>query len=101
MEDSLSAYFIKNHQDYSTDAQGIDWFMTILDKKVTVNMTSSADATMYLIMCTYFDFFFSECKRFFRFSLDCKKHNEFHYNSGLKYGRALSNCRYQEMDLTV
>ena len=46
-------------------------------------------------------FFFSECKWFFRFSLDCKKHNEFHYNSGLKYGRALSNCRYQEMDLTV
>ena len=57
MEDSLSAYFIQNHQDYSTDAYGIDWFTTILDKKVTVNMTSSADATMYLIMCAYFDFF--------------------------------------------
>ena len=67
MEDSLSAYFIQNHQDYSTDAQGIDWFMTILDKKVTVNMTSSADATMYLIMCAYFDFFSQNVSDFLGF----------------------------------
>ena len=67
MKDSLSAYFIQNHQDYSTDAQGIDWFMTILDKKVTVNMTSSADATMYLIMCAYSDFFSQNVNDFLGF----------------------------------
>ena len=30
--------------------------------------------------------------------LDCKKPNVFQYNSGLKYGRALSHCRHQEMN---
>ena len=94
MEESLAVHFILIQPNCTwVGVKGIDWLVGVSKGKVRTIVTSCLNKPWVVSI--------HRIKWFFCSLLDCKKQNVFQYNSGLKYGRALSHCRYQEMNLTV